>query len=202
MVLYVHGKGGSAAEAAHYEPLFPGQRVVGADYRGGTPWDCAPELRAAAAELKADGGRLTLVANSIGAYYSLFAGLGDFADRAYFISPIVDMERLIRGMMTGAGVTEAELEARGRVPTPFGEELSWEYLCRVREKPLRWAVPTEILYGGRDGLTDRGTVVAFARACGAGLTVMENGEHWFHTEEQMAFLDAWIRNKEGGSPRG
>jgi len=22
---------------------------------------------------------------------------------------------------------------------------------------------------------------------------MENGEHWFHTEEQLAFLDNWMR---------
>ena len=27
------------------------------------------------------------------------------------------------------------------------------------------------------------------------LTVMENGEHWFHTEEQMKFLDEWILNQ-------
>ena len=26
----------------------------------------------------------------------------------------------------------------------------------------------------------------------ATLTVMEGGEHWFHTEEQMDFLDRWI----------
>ena len=26
-----------------------------------------------------------------------------------------------------------------------------------------------------------------------GLSFMENGEHWFHTEEQMAVLDAWLR---------
>ncbi len=33
---------------------------------------------------------------------------------------------------------------------------------------------------------------AFAEQHNAELTVMENGEHWFHTAEQMAFLDAWI----------
>ena len=27
------------------------------------------------------------------------------------------------------------------------------------------------------------------------LTVMEGGEHWFHTEEQMRFLDEWIREE-------
>ena len=32
----------------------------------------------------------------------------------------------------------------------------------------------------------------FANKAGATLTVMEGGEHWFHTEEQMEFLDRWI----------
>jgi hypothetical protein len=27
---------------------------------------------------------------------------------------------------------------------------------------------------------------------GAELTVMEEGEHWFHTDEQMRFLDNWV----------
>lgn len=36
------------------------------------------------------------------------------------------------------------------------------------------------------------TISAFAKRTGAELTVMPGGEHWFHTEEQMKFLDAWI----------
>jgi hypothetical protein len=28
------------------------------------------------------------------------------------------------------------------------------------------------------------------------LTVMEGGEHRFHTDEQIQFLDDWIRRKE------
>ena len=34
---------------------------------------------------------------------------------------------------------------------------------------------------------------AFAAGISAPLTVMPGGEHWFHTPEQMAFLDDWIR---------
>jgi hypothetical protein len=30
---------------------------------------------------------------------------------------------------------------------------------------------------------------------GAPLTIMNGGEHWFHTAEQMAFLDKWIRTE-------
>ena len=193
-VLYIHGKNGSAAESGHYRPFFPGEEVVGLDYRSSTPWEAGPEIRRAAEELRRRHGSLTLIANSIGAYFSLWAGIGHLLRRAFFISPVVDMERLIQTMMDRSGVTEEALRARGVIPTPFGEDLSWDYLCRVRAHPVRWDVPTAILYGARDALVSPETVSAFAERCGATLTVMENGEHWFHTGEQMAFLDRWLRD--------
>ena len=191
-VIYVHGKGGNASEAAHYRPLFPESEVIGLDYDIGMPWESAPELRAAFDEAAGRFDRVTLIANSIGAYFSMLA-LGDRAvERAFFISPIVDMERLILDMMGWAGVTEAELRERREIATSFGETLSYPYLTYVREHPIHWAIPTQILYAGRDNLTSRQTVIAFAQAHRAGLTVMEDGEHWFHTPQQLAFLDAWL----------
>ena len=41
-------------------------------------------------------------------------------------------------------------------------------------------------------LTSHETITAFAKAHGAELTVMDGGEHWFLTDEQMQFLDNWI----------
>ncbi|MBO4677218.1 MAG: alpha/beta hydrolase [Oscillospiraceae bacterium] len=195
-VLYIHGMGGSAGEAAHYEPLFPGSPVLGLDYRTDTPWETGAEIREAAEKLAAEQGRIILIANSIGAYYSLHAGIDPLVRRAYLISPILDMEKLISGMMAQAGVTEAELEQKGVIPTSFGVDLSWKYLRWVRAHPLRWDAPTEILYGSLDTFTTRETAESFAKAHGAGLTVMEGGEHWFHTEAQMTFLDDWIRDTE------
>ena len=195
-VLYIHGRGGSAGESAHYKPLFPGSLVLGLDYRTDTPWETGAEIREAAEKLAAEQGRITLIANSIGAYYSLHAGIDPLVRRTYLISPILDMEKLITGMMAQAGVTEEELESKGVIPTSFGEDLSWAYLCWVRAHPLRWTAPTEILYGSLDTFTTREMAEAFAKTHGAGLTVMEGGEHWFHTEDQMAFLDDWIRDKE------
>ena len=113
--------------------------------------------------------------------------------KAYFISPIVDMEKLIGDMMEWANVTEAELEVQGVIHTEFGEDLSWDYLSYVRSHPLKWNVPTQILYGEKDQLTTLETMKDFAEKHHAGLTVMKNGEHWFHTEEQMDFLDDWMR---------
>ncbi|MBB5226648.1 alpha/beta hydrolase [Treponema ruminis] len=82
-----------------------------------------------------------------------------------------------------------------RIPTSFGEDLSWDYLCYVREHPLSWNVPTKILYGSNDNLTSFESMSNFAKKHNARLTVMENGEHWFHTEEQMKFLDEWTLNQ-------
>lgn len=61
------------------------------------------------------------------------------------------MERLIRDMMRWAGVTEERLKMEGVIVTPFGEKLSWDYLCYVREHPVQWNAPTCILYGEKDG---------------------------------------------------
>ncbi|WP_173444511.1 carboxylesterase [Selenomonas ruminantium] len=191
-VLYIHGKGGIAEESKHYEPLFPDDNVSGLDYQTFSPWDTGREIRTAVEQLAEKGEKIILIANSIGAFFSMNAGIDELIQRAYFISPIVDMERLILDMMKWANVTEAELEAQGVIHTEFSEDLSWEYLRYVRNHPIKWNVPTQILYGEKDQLTALATMKDFAEKHHAGLTVMENGEHWFHTEEQMAFLDHWI----------
>ncbi len=193
LVVYVHGKGGSASEADHYRPLFDGREVVGFDYRAQTPWEAREEFPRFFEHLRSNCDSLTLIANSIGAFYSMTSLSARHADRALFISPVVDMERLISDMMARANVTEDELRAKKEIPIGFGETLSWDWLCDVREHPLLWTVPTSILYGGRDFLTPPETMSAFAARIGAQLTVMPRGEHWFHTPEQMDFLDRWLR---------
>ena len=192
-VLYIHGKSGSAAECGHYQPLFPDCEVFGLDYQTSTPWETGAEILAAVERLKTEYENIVLIANSIGAFFSMNAGIDSMIQKAYFISPIVDMEKLIGDMMLWASVTETELKAKGVIRTEFGEDLSWDYLCYVREHPIQWSVPTSILYGSSDNLTSLETVRAFAEKHGAALTVMEGGEHWFHTAGQMQYLDDWIR---------
>lgn len=193
-VIYIHGKGGSAEESAHYEPLFPDCDVFGLDYKTFTPWETGEEILAAVVKLKEEYDSVILTANSIGAFFSMNAHIDTLIERAFFISPIVDMERLITDMMAWANVTQEELKQRGVIATSFGEDLSWEYLCYVREHPIKWDCPTAILYGGRDSLTAYDTILSFAEQHNAALNVMEDGEHWFRTKEQMDFLDRWIKD--------
>lgn len=195
LVVYVHGKGGSSQEAEHYKVLFPDSEVIGFDYRAQTPWEAKEEFLRYFAEQRMKSERITLIANSIGAFFSLSSLDETIADMAYLISPVADMEKLISNMMQWANVSEAELAEKGEIPTSFGETLSWRYLCYVREHPINWRVPTRILYGEHDNLTSIETIEAFAERIGAEITVMPGGEHWFHTPEQMRFLDDWITQK-------
>ena len=38
-VIYIHGKGGNAAEADHYKNLFRDCDVIGIDYQSSLPWE-------------------------------------------------------------------------------------------------------------------------------------------------------------------
>ena len=192
-ILYIHGKGGSAIESEHYKLLFPNCEVIGLDYQTFTPWETGQEIRIVVEELKSKYENVILIANSIGAFFSMNAGIDEMIQKAFFISPIVDMEKLITDMMKWANITEQELESKGIVHTDFGEDLSWEYLNYVRSHPIEWRVPTQILYGSKDHLISLDTITRFANKHQATLTVMDGGEHWFHTDKQIAFLDNWIK---------
>ena len=150
-IIYVHGKGGSVEEAEHYRGLFPEAEVVGFDYHAQTPWEAREEFPQFFAEQRKHCDHLMLIANSIGAFFSMSSLNDTLIDQAHFISPVVDMEH-----------------------------------------PIVWQVPTRILYGEHDNLTDLETISVFAKRVGAELTIMQGGEHWFHTEQQMRFLDDWI----------
>ncbi len=192
-ILYVHGKGGNAQEGESYRRNCPGFPIYGVDYREYLPWIAGEDILADYEKLRQEYDAIYLVANSIGAFFAMLALQECKLEKALLISPILNMERLITDMMGWANVTEEELRIQGEIGTNFGETLSWEYLQYVRRNPIHWDVPTEILYAGQDNLTSRQTVEEFVSAHNAGLTVMEAGEHWFHTQEQLDFLNAWIQ---------
>lgn len=101
-------------------------------------------------------------------------------NKAFFISSIVDMEKVILDMMGWADITEEKLrDEKQLITTGFGETLSWEYLCYVRNHPVNWLVPTCILYGDKDNLTSQETIHKFANDVDAELTIMQNGMLFF-----------------------
>lgn len=201
--LFIHGKCGYKEEAeAFAEIVCPkGAQVLAIDLpehgerkaeTGFDPWHVVPELKEIMTYLRWHWPHISLRANSIGAWFSMLAFADTPPEQALFVSPVLDMERLIRNMMLWASVDEESLEREGEIPTDFGETLSWNYLQYTKTHSIvKWSAQTSILYAGKDNLTDRGTVDAFVSRFGCNLTVMENGEHWFHTSEQLNVLKKW-----------
>ncbi len=92
LVIYIHGKGGNADEANHYKPLFSDFDVIGFDYKAETPWDAKPEFSAYFDSVAANYDEVVLIANSIGAFFSMNA-LGEKSiKQALFVSPMVNLE--------------------------------------------------------------------------------------------------------------
>lgn len=193
LVIYIHGKDGNIEETNHYQSIFRESDVIGFDYKSQTPWEAEIEFPMLYDRYAKAYDSVILIANSIGAYFTMLSLAEKNISQALFISPIVDMEKLIMDMMKWLNITEDELKSKKEVETEFGETLSWEYLSYVKNHPIRWSVPTSILYGEKDNLTSKESITKFAEQIGATLTIMGNGEHWFHTDEQLNFLDTWVK---------
>ena len=193
-VIYVHGKGGNAEEADHYKQFFDDSfEIIGFDYKSLNPWDAKIEFRNYFHSIISKYNKIYLIANSIGAYFSLIFLFDMPIEKAMLISPIVDMESIILNMMKCENVTEDELMLEKEIETSFGESLSWEYLSYVRKNTIHWDIPTNILFADNDNMTSVDTMINFANKINANLTTMRDGEHWFHTNEQMNFLDKWFK---------
>ena len=201
--LFVHGQFGCKEEALPFaEIVSPDAQVLSIDLPNhGTrqnrneefaPWTAAPELTRVMAYARAHWRATNVRATSIGAYFVRLAFAAP--EKALFVSPIVDMERLICDRIGAAGITEQILRERGMYPAREGDMLSWDYLCWVRAHPAKdWYCPQYILYGENDSMTDLATIRTYTAKSGAELIIVPQGEHWFHTPEQLAVMADWER---------
>ncbi|MBQ7593168.1 MAG: hypothetical protein IJU48_02300 [Synergistaceae bacterium] len=192
-LIYIHGLGGNAQEAEQFRPILKDYDVFGLDFDDFTAWGTREPILSAFNNLQKSHETVSILANSIGAYFSMLALKNCPVERAFFVSPVLDLEQIILGMMKSSGITEAKLCEVGEILTASGELISWKYLRYVRDNPVQWNVATEILYGENDNITSLETVKAFATRHNASLTIMKDGEHWFHTPEQLEFLYNWLQ---------
>ena len=92
---------------------------------------------------------ISLFGCSMGAYFGLLACRDKPVRHTWFLSPVVDMERMIDGIMEMTGTTAEELREK-RVIENHVETLYWDYYCYVKEHPVQiWNSPTSILRGDR-----------------------------------------------------
>lgn len=133
---------------------------------------------------------------SLGAYFSLAAYQQVDFKQCLFLSPVVDMQRLIENMMSWFNVCEKDLKEQMVIETPIGETLYYDYYCYVKEHPIiKWNKQTMILYGQKDNLCEYEYIQKFTKRFKCDLKIMENGEHFFHLDNQLEFYQKWLEEK-------
>ncbi len=205
--LYIHGQGGNKEEAKVIANIIcqRGWQVLSMDlpkhgdrqFKAKTfePWNVVPELSMIMEYAKYHWKDISLFANSIGAWFSMLAFTDEPIKKCLFLSPVLDMKQLVLKMMKWANVTEAQLEQESVIHTDFNQTLSWKYWNYILAHPIiTWKIPTKILFGENDNLIDRSIVNQFVQKYACDLSVMKNGEHWFHTEQQLEILEKWIEH--------
>ncbi|MEY8609402.1 alpha/beta hydrolase [Parabacteroides segnis] len=155
---------------------------------------CIKELQIIMQYAKTNWKYVSLFANSIGAYFSLLAYLDEPLEKVFFLSPVVNMQRIIENMMIAFSITEEQLEQQRIISTPIGQYLYWDYYCFVKEHPIiKWSVPTYILYGDSDDLCEYNLLCQFADRFSCKLNIANETGHYFHTQANLNVLSNWLK---------
>ena len=170
---YVHGLHGRKEEALTFaEVAVPkAYQVLGVDLPvERKPWEVLPLLNEVRKLLYRDWLSVSVRANSIGAWFSLLTFHSMNVHQALFVSPILDMKKFIE-LMTQR------------------EDDYYEWV--VNNPVTRWDTPTYILRPEIDMIVGEEVGRDFISRHPCQVTLMPDGEHWFHTPEQLAFLKEW-----------
>lgn len=155
--------------------------------------NCINDLKQIIEYAKANYNEINIWACSIGAYFSLLAYKYEDLKQCLFLSPVVNMKIIIENMMLWSNTTEKELNEKQKIKTDFGQTLYWDYYLYVKENPItNWNKKTYILYGNKDNMQNENIIEDFSNEFNCDLTILKNGEHYFHTEEQLNFYSDWL----------
>lgn len=85
--------------------------------------NCVSDLTAIMGYAQTISSNLNVFACSIGSYFSLLAYRDLPLEQYLFLSPILNMERIINNMMAWFDISEGRLEAEKEIKTPIGQTL-------------------------------------------------------------------------------
>lgn len=155
--------------------------------------NCISDLKQVMAYAKENYDEINLWACSMGAYFSLLAYKNENIKQCLFLSPIVNMKIIIDNMMLWSNTTEKELKEKQEIKTDLGQTLYWDYYQYVKENPIiNWNKKTHILYGNKDNMQEKNIIQEFSNKFNCELSILENGEHYFHTKEQLNYYKNWL----------
>ena len=137
---------------------------------------------------------IVLFGCSLGAYLSLIAYPEGHPQQVLFLSPLVDMQSFIQGVMTINNIDDEQLKREQTIAIPNGPPLSWAYLQQAIARPVSptWDCPIDILYGANDTVVPKSQIDNFAQRYRAQVQILAGGDHFFHTKDQMTTFRSWI----------
>ena len=155
--------------------------------------NCVNDLKQIIEHAKTNYNEINIWACSIGAYFSLLAYKDEDLKQCLFLSPVVNMKIIIENMMLWSNTTEKELNEKQEIKTDFGQTLYWDYYLYVKENPItNWNKETYILYGNKDDMQNEDIIKNFSDNFNCKLTILKDGEHYFHTEKQLNCYKYWL----------
>ena len=155
--------------------------------------NCVDDLKQVIKYAKSNYNEVNIWACSMGAYFSLLAYKNENIEQCIFLSPVVNMKIIIDNMMLWSNTTENELKEKQEIKTDFGQTLYWDYYLYVKENPItNWNKNTHILYGNKDNMQDENMIKNFSKNFSCKLSILEDGEHYFHTEKQLDYYKNWL----------
>lgn len=160
--------------------------------------NCINDLKQVIEYVKEKYDEISIWACSMGAYFSLLAYKDETIKQCIFLSPVINMKVIIDNMMLYNNIDENQLREKQEIKTDFGQTLYWDYYLFVKEHPIvYWNKKTYILYGTKDNMQKQSIIQAFSDDFNCELTMLEDGEHFFHTEKQLNDYKKWLSNKIG-----
>lgn len=171
--LFVHGHGGNKEEARAFADVVNhlGYQVIGIDLPVMEMPDRVMELLSDVTQyLKQNYRSINVRANSIGCWFAMLAFQQGGLDKALFVSPLLDMKAFIDS----------------------ADDKDERYYEWVVSHPIeRWDAETFILRPQRDAVVAEKVYESFLSLHPCQVEIVENGEHWFHTADQLEILRQW-----------
>lgn len=156
--------------------------------------NCINDLKQIMEYAKLNYNEINLWACSMGTYFGLLAYKSEELKQCIFLSPVVNMKIIIENMMVWSNTTEEQLKEKQEIKTDFGQTLYWDYYLYVKENPVTdWNKKTYILYGDNDNMQNENVIKDFSNRFNCELTILKDGEHYFHTEEQLNYYKKWLK---------
>lgn len=190
-IVYIHGLYGAASKTIFYSLYSNKYDVIVLDYSDVNPWEVKDNIGEEFTKITKKYQTIYLIANSIGAFYAYRYLYSFKIEKAFFISPLVNIKRTINKIMKQNKISSERLKQERIIVLDNGQPLSYEFYVSLN-KEHAWNVKTHILYGEKDKIVDQDSIFAFVTRHNSSLTIMKNGEHWFHTPGQLKFIKKWI----------